>query len=174
MAHRRDGALHDEHIRAGILRDPPELFGLLRDRTDGGDRAAVLNLLHARGDQIFLDRFLVDFLEERGDLGFVGPDNLVQNFLRTFVAGLDAFQIQHREPAEFAHLDRELHVDHTVHRAGQDRDLQLDRLGVASWNSECRVDFVRIDSDASGDESNLIEPISHASFAIAADPHSHN
>jgi hypothetical protein len=47
----------------------------------------------------------------------------VQNFLRTFVTGLDAFQIKNRKAAEFTHLDGKLYVDHAVHRAGENRNL---------------------------------------------------
>ena len=174
MADGRDGALHDENIRAGFLRDPAELLSLLRDRADGRDRAAVFDLLHARRDQIFLDRFLVNLLEERGDFRFIRFNDLLQNFLWMFVARLHPFQVEDREPAELAHRDGELHVDDAVHGAGQDRDLQLDRVGIPPRDPKRRVDFVRIDRHAAGDESDLIEPISHARFAIAANPHSHD
>ena len=40
-----------------------------------------------------------------------------------------AFEVEDGKTAELAHLDRETDIDHAVHRAGEDRDLQLDRLG---------------------------------------------
>ena len=101
---------------------------LLRNRADGGDRARVLDLPDAGGDQIFLDRLLVNLLQQSRDLGFVGIDNLLQDFLRVLVARLHAFEIEDSEAAEFAHGDGELHIDHAIHGAGEDRDLELERL----------------------------------------------
>src|SRR2546423_4782108 len=174
VAHSRNGALDDEYIRASFLRDPAELIGLLRNRTYRSDRAAVFDLLHAGRDKIFLDWFLVNFLEERGDFRFVGFDDFLQNFPRIFVTRLHAFEVENREAAKLAHRDGELHVDDAIHGAGQDRNFQLDRLGVATRDSEGRIDFARIDRDAPRDERDFVEAISHARFAIAADPHSHN
>jgi hypothetical protein len=113
-------------------------------------------------------------LEQVRDLGFVSIDNFLENFLRTLVARLDALEVQDGQAAELAHLDGETDIDHAVHRAGQDRDFEIERLGVAAWQPPGDVDFVRIDRDAPGDESDLVEPVGHASFAIAADPHSHD
>ncbi len=64
VPHGRDGALHDKNVRAGFLRDRAESLGLLRNRADRGDRARVLDLANARGDQIFLHRFLINFLQQ--------------------------------------------------------------------------------------------------------------
>ena len=64
MAHRRDRALHDENIRARFLRDRAEFRRALRNRADRRDRAAVFDLADARRDQIFLHRFLVNFLQQ--------------------------------------------------------------------------------------------------------------
>jgi hypothetical protein len=98
----------------------------------------------------------------------------VQNFLRIFVTSLDAFEIQNGQAAELAHLDGKQDVDHAVHRAGEDRDFEIKRLSVTPRQAPGNVDFVWIYRDAPGDESDLVEPIGHASFAITADPHSHN
>jgi hypothetical protein len=50
VTHGGDGALDDEHVRAGVLRDASELFGLLRNRTDGSDRSVVFDLFDAGGN----------------------------------------------------------------------------------------------------------------------------
>ena len=70
-----------------------ELGRALRNRTNCRDRAAVLDLANSRRNQIFLDRFQVNLLEQMGDFRFIGLDDLLQNFLRIFVSGLDAFEI---------------------------------------------------------------------------------
>ena len=174
MADGRDGALHDENIRARFLRDFSEFRRALWDRADGRGRAVVLHLADAGRDQIFLDRFLINFLKQAGDFRLVGFDNFLENFLRIFVARLHAFEVQHGEPAEFAHGDGETHVDDAVHGAGQNRNFEFERLGVAPRQTPGDVDLVRIDRDPARDERDFVEPIGDASFAISADPHSHN
>ncbi len=106
--------------------------------------------------------------------GFVGLDNFLQNFLRIFVARLHAFQIQNGKAAKFAHGDGEADVDHAIHGAGQNRNFELERLGILARQTPRNIDFVRIDGDATGHESNLVEPVGDAGFSISADPHSHN
>ena len=87
MPHGRDGALHDKNIGAGFLRDGAESLCALRNRADGGRHARVLDFANARRDQIFLDRFLVNFLQERGDFDLVGLDDFLQDFLRDSCSG---------------------------------------------------------------------------------------
>ncbi len=169
-----DGALDDENIRAGFLRDRSEFRRPLRNGTDRRGRAAVFDLPDARRDQIFLHRFLVNFLEQPGDLRFVGFDNFLENFLRVFVARLDAFEIQNGQAAELAHLDGEAHIDHAIHRAGQDRDLEIERFRVSPRQTPGDVDFVRIDRDPARDQRDFVEPVGHARFSISANPHSHD
>ena len=130
MAHRGNRALHNKNIRACFLRDGAEFNRTLRDRADSRDRSSVFDLADACRDQILLHRFLVNFLQQRGDFRFVGLDNFLQNFLRIFVARLHAFEIQNSEAAQLAHGDGETHIDHAIHRAGQDRDLQFQRLRI--------------------------------------------
>ena len=122
MASGRDRALHNKHIGARLLRNRTEFGRALRNRTDRRNRAAILDLPNPGRDQIGLDRFLVNFLQKRGDFRFVGLDDLLQDFRRIFVAGLDAFEIQNRQSAEFAHGDGKANIDHAIHRAGQDRN----------------------------------------------------
>ena len=82
----------------------------------------------ARRDQVFLHRFLINLLQQGGDLRLVGFDDFLQNFPRVLVAGLHAFEIEHGKAAELAHRDRKSHIDHAIHRAGQDRDFEFERL----------------------------------------------
>ena len=67
-----------------------------------------------------------------------------------------------------------LHIDHAIHRAGQDRDFELERLRVLARQAPGDVDFVRVNRDATRDERDFVEAIGHARFSIAANPHSHD
>ena len=134
----------------------------------------VFDLANARRDQIFLHRFLVNLLQQRRHFRLVGVDDFLQDFLRILVAGLYAFEIEDGEAAEFSHRDRELHIDHAIHRAGQDRDLEFERRGIPAGQSPGNVDFVRVNRHASGDECDLVEAIGHARFSVPANPHSHD
>ena len=174
MANRRDGALHDENVSASFLRDSSKFRRALWDRADGRGRAVVLHLADAGRDQIFLNRLLINFLEQTGDLGLVGFDNFLEDFPRIFVARLHAFEVQDGEPAKFAHGDGETHVDDAVHGAGENRNFEFERLGVAARQTPGDVDLVRIDRDPARHERDFVEPVGDASFAISADPHSHN
>src|SRR6202022_3130381 len=60
----RDSALDEKDIHPGLLRDPAISFRFLRDRAYRGNHARILDLLNARCYQIFLHRFLVDFLKQ--------------------------------------------------------------------------------------------------------------
>ena len=98
----------------------------------------------------------------------------MQNFLRILVAGLHAFEIEDGEAAELAHRDGEPHIDHAIHRAGQNRDFEFERLRVSPRQAPGDVDFVRINRDPTRDERDLVETIGHARFSISANPHSHD
>ncbi len=174
MAHGRDGALHDKNVGPGFLRDLAKALRALRNRADRRRHARVLDLPDAGRNQIFLDGFRVDFLQKRGHVRFVRLDDFLQHFLRVFVATLHPLEIEHGESAELTHLDRKTDIDHSIHGAGQDRDLEFKRFLVAARETPGDVDFVRVDRDATGDERNLVEPVAHARFAIPANPHSHD
>ena len=90
------------------------------------------------------------------------------------VTGLDAFEVEHGEAAEFAHLDGKRHVYHAVHRTGENGDAQ-GLIGSASRRgiSEGGVHLIRVDGHLTGDECNLVKTIGDSCFAVAADPHAH-
>ena len=50
MPHGGNRALHDENIRARLLRDPAEFRGTLRNGTDRSQYTAVFDLAHTRRD----------------------------------------------------------------------------------------------------------------------------
>jgi hypothetical protein len=141
---------------------------------DGDDAAALAQFLHALGDQLFLDRREVKLLDQLGDGVLVGLGDLGEDVLGIFVAGLHAFEVDHAEAAELGHLDAEAHVGDAVHRAGDDRDLELERFPAAGARDfERGVDLVRVDGDFTGHQRDFIETVGDPGLAITSDPHSH-
>src|SRR5947207_15749497 len=61
-------ALHNENVRASFLRDPAKFGCALRNRTHGGYDTGVLDLAHTCRNEILLDRFLVNSLQQRSNL----------------------------------------------------------------------------------------------------------
>ena len=166
-------ALHHENIRASFLCNPAKFRGALRNRTDRGYNIGIFNLTNTRGNEVLLDRFLIDALEQRRNLGLTRFDDFLQNFLWVLVACLHSFKVQNGEPAEFIHCDREAHIDDAIHGAREDRNLKFERLRFFAGQTKRDVHFVRIDRYAPGHERDLVEAIRHARFAISAYPHSH-
>src|SRR4029077_13637130 len=128
VSHRRNRALHDENVRASLLSDLAKFGRSLRNGTNRRQYAAVFNLAYTCRDEIFLNGFLVDSLQQRSDLGFIGFDDFLQHFLRIFVARLHSLEIQNGQTAQFIHGDGEADIDNSVHGAGKDGNFQFERL----------------------------------------------
>ena len=94
MPHRGNRALHHENIRTGLFRDPAKFCGALGNGTDRCQHTAIFDLTNTRRNQILLDGFLVNSLQQRSNFGFIGIDDFLQHFLRVFVPRLYAFEIQ--------------------------------------------------------------------------------
>ena len=155
------------------MRDLAEFSGTLGNGTYRSQYAAVFDLAHTRCDQILLDGFLVDPLQQRSNFGLVGFDDLLQYLLRVFVAGLHSFEIQNSEPAQFVHSDGKTHIHHPIHGAGENGDFQLQRFCVFPRQTEPDVDFIRVDRYAPRYERDFVKSVGHTGFAISAYPHSH-
>ena len=139
------------------------------------DAAALAQFLHAPGDEFFLDRLEIKFLDLLGHRAFVGLGDLRQRILGIVVAGLHALEIDHAETAQPGHFVAEADVRHAVHGAGDDGDLEPQRLLAAGPGDDERgVDLVRVDGDFARHERDLVEPVGDARLAITSDPHSHN
>ena len=173
MPHGADGALHDENVRACFLGDPAIESRLLRNGGNGGKHTGLFDLAYPGHDEVLVHRFLIDALQQARDLGLIGFENLMQHFLRVFVAGLDTFQIQDRQAAQLAHLHGKRHVHNPVHRAGEDGNAQAERFTVTARDDEGSIDLVGVDGYLSGDERDLVEPVGHSGFTVTANPHAH-
>src|SRR6266480_2359445 len=91
-------ALHNENVRTSFLRDPAKFRCALRNGTHGGYNTGVLDLAHTRRNEILLDRFLVNSLQQRSNLRFTRFDDFLQHFLWVLVARLHSFQVQNGKP----------------------------------------------------------------------------
>ena len=163
--HRR---LHDEDVGAGLLRDLGEALGALRDGRDDGGAPALLDLLDALVDQLFLDGLAVDRLDDLRRLFLAGGDDPVEHVVGVGVAREDALEVQDGEPAEAPHLDGQPRADHAVHGGGDDGQL----VAVAA-ELPGDVDLVGVDRQGSRDERDVIEAVRHPGLAPASDPHPH-
>src|SRR4051812_37807854 len=103
MFNGRDSALNNEYISSRFLGDLTEFGSTLGNGTDRRQCAAVLDLPDPGRDQSFLDWFLINFLQERSDLGLIGLDDFLKDFLGTFISRLNAFEVQHGQAAQFTH-----------------------------------------------------------------------
>jgi hypothetical protein len=89
---------------------------------------------------------LVDLLKDFGGPIPFGFYDGGQDLFGMFVAGLDPFQVEDREAPHLPESDREIHVHHAVHRAGEDRN------GVAlPVEGPGGIHFVGIKRDGAGD-----------------------
>ena len=88
-------ALDNKNIGPCLFRNLAEFGRALRNGADRGQRAAVFDLANSCRNQVFLDRLLINFLQQRRDFRFVRLDNFLQDLLRILVARLHAFQIEH-------------------------------------------------------------------------------
>ena len=146
----------------------------MRNGGDGDNAAALAQFLYPLGDQFLFDRLGIEFLDLLGDGALVGLDDLGQRIFRVIVTGLDAFQIHDAEAAELGHLNAETDVGDAVHRAGDDRDFQAQRLLAArARNLKRGIDLVGVDRDFSGNQRDFIESVGHPGLAIPSNPHSH-
>src|SRR5262249_31218401 len=170
---RGNRALYHENVRASFLGDFSKFRCALRNGTHRCCDTGVLDLAHARRNEILLNGFLVNSLQEGSNLRFTCVDDFLQDLLRVLVARLHAFQVQNGKSTEFAHRDGEADIDDPIHRAGEDRDLQLKRFRRFARQTKRDVHFVRVDRHAPRHKRDLVETISHARLPVSTYPQSH-
>src|SRR5258705_4153662 len=88
-------ALHNENVRASFLRDPPKFHRALRNGTHGGYNSGVLDLAHTCRNEILLDGFLGNSLQQRSNLRFTRFYDFFQDFPRVLLARLDSLQVRY-------------------------------------------------------------------------------
>ena len=96
------GALDHEHVEAGVERELVVVAHPLRRHRARRDDALGLDLPHALGDQLRLDRLLVDLLHLARGLRRRQLGDPLELRVRVLVAGPEALEVEHREPAELA------------------------------------------------------------------------
>ena len=100
----------------------PEPAGGRRRRGDRDPRTGRVDLLDPAGDELLADRLGVGRGEEVVDGVVRRGGEPLEDRVGVVVAGLDALEVQDREPAELAELPGEPDVDDRVHRRREDRD----------------------------------------------------
>ena len=155
MARSQHGALHDEHVRAGLLRDVGTLLGPRRHAGDRARHARVLYLLDAFADELRLDRLAVRLFQHRVEGGLVGGGDPLDDRARVLVTRVHAVEVEDCDAAELAHRDRELDIDHSVHGRSPERELELETIA----HREGDVDLVGVERDAARHECDLVESI---------------
>ena len=136
----------------------PEPAGRAGRRGDGRLRAGGVDLLEPARDEVLADRLAGR--PRRGarwtsSSGAVGDP--LEDRVGIVVAGLDALEVQDREPAEAGQLAGQPGIDDRVHRRGEDRDREVDaaeRLG--------EVDVGRLDGVGAGRERDVLEAVGRA------------
>src|SRR5262245_22345079 len=68
-------ALHYENVCAGVLRNPAKFRSTLRNGTHSSYNTGVLDLADTRRDEILLNRFLVNSLQQRSNFRFTRVDD---------------------------------------------------------------------------------------------------
>src|SRR4051794_25764999 len=162
---RHDGALDHEDVEAGVerelvvARDP-----LRRQRRRDDDPRLLLDLLDPPGDQLGLDRLLVDRLHlARRDLLGELRDALELG-VRVLEARPDALEVQYRQAAELADDPCGVGRDHAVHRRGEQRQLEAVRA-----ERPRDVDVVGIAGAPGRHDRDVVESIRAAGLLPATD-----
>ena len=123
---RRHLALDEEQVGAVLGAERAEPPGDARRGRDRGLRARRVDRLDAVGDEVLADRLLIRLRQDVVDLGVRCRRDPLQDRVGIVVAGLDALEVEDREPAEPCQLPGHPGIHDRVHRRGEDRDLELD------------------------------------------------
>ncbi len=108
----------------------------------------------AVADELFFNRLFIDLLHESGHFGVGHFSDFFEDFIRVFIAGLDAVEVQDSEAAELVQVGNDFNIDDGVHRGGHERNLE----GVIA-DLEVRVGLVGVEGNVPGDNSHLVETI---------------
>src|SRR5690606_16861343 len=103
-------------------------------------------------DQLGLDRLEVDLLHPPGRLVGLEFGDLLVVGGRILVAGPQALEVEHSEPAELSDLDGGGGADGAVHRRSQHGELEAERVQLPA-----DVDVVGVSCPAAGDDGYVVE-----------------
>ncbi len=119
-------------------------------------------------DQLFLDGLAVDALDDLGGFLEARGGDALQHRVGVVVAGEDALEVQHREPAHPSHLDGERRADHAVHRRRDDGDREAVTAELPG-----DVDLAGVDGQGAGNQRDVIEAVRRPRLPPPPDPHPH-
>ena len=161
---RDDRALDDQDVELGGQAGRRQrLRALGRHRRRRRD-ARLLHLADARRDQLGDDRLAVHLLHAGRGLLVVELADLLEEVGRILVAGPQALEIQHAEPAEPAQLDGRGRAHHPVHGRAQQR--QLEAVGVDLPGD---VDVLGVPGAPAGHDGDVVQPVGLPPGLVNAD-----
>src|SRR5487761_1083880 len=161
MAGGQHGALDDEDVGTGFLSQLGTLRGPGGNRRDGTRDAGSLDRVDPLRDELGFDGLSVDLFEERVDVRFVRLRDSLDDRSGVFVTSVDSVKVQDGDPAELAHGDGKFDVDDAIHGGTPDLDRKLEPV----TQRERDVDFVRVESHATGHQRHLVETVGAARVA---------
>jgi hypothetical protein len=111
-----DLALDEEKVRAVLRAKWTEPASGGGGRCDGSSRTRSMELVDPAGDQVLANRLGVGLREKVVDVAVGSRTDLREDGVRIVLAGLDALEVQDREPTEAGEFARQPRVDDSVHR----------------------------------------------------------
>jgi hypothetical protein len=149
-----DRALDDQDVEVRLHHDVGVALDSRRRQAGRSRDAGLLDLGDALVDQLFFDRLLVELLHPgRGRLGRQGGD-LLEHRVGILVAGLEALEVQDREPAEPADGDGRRRRDDGIHGRSQQRQLEPVALELPA-----DVDVVGVPGPPGGHDRQVVEAV---------------
>ena len=158
------GAADDEQVHAGVENGLVQVLRALgRERARHG-HAGVADLMETFDDELRLDGLGIDALEELGRLVFGAFRDLLEQRGRVVVARPQAFEVEHSQRAELAHLDHGLGAHDGIHRCADDRNVEL--IGVDLPRD---IHVLRVTGATGRHDGHIVEGIAHAAGLAKAD-----
>ena len=164
-----DGALDDHDVQPGVERQLVVLADLLRRQRRGGDDAGGLDLLDALGDQLRLDRLLVDGLHLARRLVLRQLRDAGEHVLGVLVAGEDALEVEHGEAAEAARCSIAVSGETTPSIA----DAEQGKLEPVGTQRPRDVHVIGVPRSAGRDDRNVVESVGATRLLASADLYFH-
>ncbi len=130
MFGRDDRSLDDQHVELGVEHELRVLLDPLRGERCAASTPPGLDLADALRNQLGLDRLVVQLLHPTRCLLGRQRRDFLEHCVGVLVARPDTFEVQARQAAQLADLDRGRRRHDAVHRGRHHRQLELVRVDL--------------------------------------------